>query len=353
MTVARLKSINNLDSNLIYPGQKLKIPEKQEGIYIVRAGDTLFEIANKYNITVDQLKLYNRLESNIINIGQKLYIPNQKLINLVNQLPNNIYTTSDSGKDVRQIQKGLNTLGYLLAEDGEYGETTRRTILNFQKQYKELANDGIYGPKTRDYLYRALLTDHIEVVNPSDILVLVNKNYSLPADYVPQNLVVPGVSFPFEEFQQKKLMREEAATALERLFTRANQENIDLYAISGYRSYDRQEAIFGAKAMERGLEVANRFSAKPGESEHQTGLAMDVSSPQVNFRLTQEFGATKEGSWLRENAPQFGFIIRYSKGKKEITGYQYEPWHIRYVGEDIASEIAKQNITLEEYLDKA
>ena len=181
-------------------------------------------------------------------------------------------------------------------------------------------------------------------------LLLVNKNKSLSQDYTPQNLVIPDVPFPFTEFHQKKLMDLEAVKALEDLFAKAKQDNINLYAVSGYRSYDRQETIFNSQVERYGLSKANQVSARPGESEHQTGLAMDVTSPKVNFELVQNFGATKEGQWLKDNASKFGFIIRYPQGKEEITGYQYEPWHLRYVGREVAQQIAVNDLTLEEYL---
>lgn len=187
---------------------------------------------------------------------------------------------------------------------------------------------------------------------PNDLLVLVNKKNSLPSNYVPKNLVVPNVPFSFEGYSPKKLMRQEAAGALEKLFKKAERDNIELYAVSGYRSYDYQKEIFNSYVAQKGFEKANQFSAKPGESEHQTGLTMDVTSPAVNFGLIQNFGETKEGKWLKENAPEFGFIIRYSKGKEQITGYQYEPWHLRYVGKAIAKDISNQNTTLEEYLGR-
>ncbi|GAB6098915.1 hypothetical protein JCM16358_07940 [Halanaerocella petrolearia] len=353
ITVSELKSINGLDSNLIYEGQQLKVPTQQQGDYIVKEGDTLFEIAQQYNMTVKQLKLANDLTDDIINIGQELYIPDQETIILVNQLPDRVYSIGDNREDIKQIQKGLNTLGYSLVEDGVYGEVTSRTILDFQSQYGDLINDGVYGPKTKDYLQQSILTDHITVSNPSSDTVLVNKNNSLPSDYIPEDLVVPDVPFPFEEFHQKKLMKEDAARALEELFMAAEQEDLDLYAISGYRSYDRQESIFTAKAMRYGLQSANQFSAKPGESEHQTGLAMDVTSPKVGFHLTQSFGETEEGQWLKENAPKFGFVIRYPEGKEDITGYGYEPWHIRYIGGNLATEVAQNETTLEEYFGRA
>ena len=186
------------------------------------------------------------------------------------------------------------------------------------------------------------------VQNPDAILVLVNKQNSLPQDYVPSDLVVTNVPFPFEEFLPKKLMRKEAAVALEQLFYKAQQDNVPLTAVSGYRSYDRQAEIFANNI--KASPDANQTSARPGESEHQTGLSMDISSPSVNNQLTQTFGDMWEGSWLANNAPEFGFIIRFPKGKENITGYQYEPWHIRYVGIPDAQMISQQNLTLEEYL---
>lgn len=181
-------------------------------------------------------------------------------------------------------------------------------------------------------------------------LILVNKKHSLSSSYKPDRLVVPNIS---KVSSAKTMMAPDAAKALEALFAKAKQDNIQLTAVSGYRSYERQSAIFTSNINKYGsADAANQFSAKAGQSEHQTGLAMDVSSPSVNFRLTQSYANTREGKWLAANAPQFGFIIRYPKGKEKITGYQFEPWHIRYVGKTAALEITSRNITLEEYLGK-
>lgn len=190
----------------------------------------------------------------------------------------------------------------------------------------------------------------IEVDNPDDILVLVNKIYRLPKDYQPADLVIPEVPFPFEGTHEKKYLRKEAAQALEELFNEGQKEGLELYAISGYRSFARQKHIFPSNVLRVGFAQANQFSAFPGESEHQTGLAMDVSSRAVQFNLVEAFGETKEGLWLRDNAHRFGFIIRYPQGKEEITGYSYEPWHLRYVGREAAQKIYELNITLEEYI---
>ncbi|WP_240378040.1 M15 family metallopeptidase [Bacillus piscicola] len=185
--------------------------------------------------------------------------------------------------------------------------------------------------------------------DPAAVTALVNKEYRLPGDYEPEDLTVPDVPFPYEEDVPKKQLREPAARALEDLFAAAKEEGLSLFAVSGYRSYARQESIFTANVQKDGEAAANKYSARPGESEHQTGLTMDVSSPSNDFALTTAFGDTLEGKWLQDNAHHYGFIIRYPADKTDITGYQYEPWHLRYVGEKAAVEMHESGETLEEY----
>lgn len=187
------------------------------------------------------------------------------------------------------------------------------------------------------------------ITNPDSILVLVNKQRNLPADYVPSNLVIPNVRFPFTEDEPRKFMRAEAAASLEKLFAAAEEAKHELYAVSGYRSFEKQEAIFASYAKRKGEEEANKTSARPGQSEHQTGLAMDITTRRMNFSLAESFGTTPEGRWLAANAHLFGFIIRYPKGKESVTGYSYEPWHVRYVGVEMSQYLYDQELTLEEY----
>ncbi|NDI35882.1 M15 family metallopeptidase [Chengkuizengella sediminis] len=192
-----------------------------------------------------------------------------------------------------------------------------------------------------------------QITNQESIAVLVNKQRSLKDEYVPTDLVQPNIPFSFAGESEKKWLREEAARALEQLFEKADQENIQLNGVSGYRSYLTQKSIFNWNVQEQGEEQARRYSAFPGTSEHQTGLAIDVSSPSVNNVLHESLGSTKEGQWLAKHAAEFGFIIRYPQDKEHITGYAYEPWHIRYVGKEIAAEIMGQNSTLEEYFNES
>ncbi|MED4018574.1 M15 family metallopeptidase [Sutcliffiella cohnii] len=187
------------------------------------------------------------------------------------------------------------------------------------------------------------------IQNPTNLLVLVNKDIALPEDYVPDDLVSPNVPFIFDGEHDKRYIREEAARALETLFESASSEDVELFAVSGYRAYDTQNAIYNSYLKRWGEERTNAVSAVPGHSEHQTGLAMDVTSRSVELQLTEDFGETVEGIWLQENAHKFGFIIRYPLGKETITGYQYEPWHLRYVGEEVATHLWKEELTLEEF----
>ncbi|PLR98927.1 M15 family metallopeptidase [Bacillus sp. T33-2] len=190
------------------------------------------------------------------------------------------------------------------------------------------------------------------IQNPENALSMVNKLFGLPSDYIPPDLVRPAVTFSFgEQKLEKSLLRKEAAQALEKMFADAKSSGIELVAVSGYRSYNRQSVLFDAEVKRKGKEKAVEAVALPGNSEHQTGLAMDISSHSSKMNLTQQFGDTKEGIWLAQNAHRFGFILRYPKGKEQVTGYMYEPWHFRYVGEKAAAEMYKNNWTLEEYFD--
>ncbi|MDP4083581.1 MAG: M15 family metallopeptidase [Bacillota bacterium] len=191
------------------------------------------------------------------------------------------------------------------------------------------------------------------IQNPSNIMALVNKNYTLPSNYIPSDLVRPNVAFSFGNQKiEKSLMRKEAATALEAMFSDAKKSGIELFAVSGYRSFSRQESLFDSEINKFGKSQALQAVAIPGSSEHQTGLAMDIASNSTHLNLTEGFALTKEGKWLAENAHLFGFILRYPKGKEAITIYEYEPWHFRYVGVKAATTIYKHNWTLEEYFNE-
>ncbi len=183
--------------------------------------------------------------------------------------------------------------------------------------------------------------------DPEDIEAIVNKQIALTPDFHPEDLVQPEV--PWAEVSNFRYMRREAAKALEDLFAEAAEEGYTLLGRTGYRSFEAQENIFINFVNNHGYEEARTFSAKPGQSEHQTGLAMDITADSVEGRLTSDFGSTEEGQWVSENAHLHGYIIRYPRNKEEITGYIYEPWHLRYVGVDLATDLYESGLTMEEY----
>jgi len=289
-------------------------------------------------------------------------------------LPDVTLQKGDQGENVASVQKALKDMGYTITADGIFGNITAQAIYDLKSQIQGLEKNSIYDSETEKAMMSVLggkvkilpgktkpaMTkqetnssgenpDQV-VTDPTNVLVLVNKSHRLPDGYRPPDLVEPKVPFPFKEKLEKRLLRKVAGSALEKLFAGAQSAGLHLYAQSGFRSYERQKAIFASNAKKYGEKKANMVSAYPGESEHQTGLTMDVTTPSVNYDLIEPFGTTAEGRWLKEHAHEYGFIIRYPKGKEAITGYSYEPWHIRYVGVKAASEMAGRGITLEEYL---
>ncbi|PLS02076.1 M15 family metallopeptidase [Neobacillus cucumis] len=191
----------------------------------------------------------------------------------------------------------------------------------------------------------------MEVVsNPTAIPVLVNKYNKLPDNYEPSDLVAPDIPFIFKEKAEKRKMRVKAARAIEDLFAGAKQDGVSLLGVSAYRSHAAQTALFNHYVSVDGVKAAMTYSAVPGTSEHETGLAIDVTGGDGKCAAEDCFAGTAAAKWLEKHAAKYGYIIRYPKGKQDITGYQYEPWHLRYVGKTIAKEIMSRKSTLEEYL---
>ena len=192
----------------------------------------------------------------------------------------------------------------------------------------------------------------ILIENPDSLDVIVNKKRNLPENYVPEDLTaltdIPTVLSNPEVNQ----LRKAAYEALKELFDAAKEEGYELHARSGYRSYYTQASLYTSYVENYGKAAADKYSAKPGQSEHQTGLSMDITCEAINYKLDTTFGETEEGKWVAENAHRYGFIIRYPKGKEDITGYAYEPWHIRYLGVELAEKIYESGLTLEEYFQQ-
>jgi len=190
------------------------------------------------------------------------------------------------------------------------------------------------------------------LTDPASIWVVVNKQHPLnPKDYTPADLVVPNVPLrvPGNESMQ---LREVTATAMEQMFADAKTQGINLMLSSGYRSYAYQVNLYGGYVNTEGQAVADTQSARPGYSEHQTGFAADIEPVSKNCEVAECFGDTPEGKWLAANAYKYGFIIRYTAADQSITGYEPEPWHIRYIGAALSTEMHNTSVaTLEQFFD--
>lgn len=184
-----------------------------------------------------------------------------------------------------------------------------------------------------------------EVEDPNDLLVICNKYHVLPKDFVPKDLT--SISKEHSVSGRNVTLRSDAAAAFEELCSAAKQAGYTILGQSGYRSYDYQKTLYNNYVKSDGQANADTYSARPGYSEHQTGLAIDVRNAD---RVYTDFGKTAEYQWAKENIYKYGFILHYLPGKQWITGYQTEEWHFRYVGTEAARQIYELGITFDEYM---
>lgn len=191
----------------------------------------------------------------------------------------------------------------------------------------------------------------------TDLWKLVNKStgYTRP-DYTPNDLTLVTVPTMPGRGQDERSMRQIVMDDLAAMFKTAHAAGVDLHVGSGYRSYDTQSALFSRYSQQYGEAAASRFSARPGHSEHQSGLAVDLVGADGRCWVDECFKNTTAGVWLAKHAHEYGFILRYPEGKEDITGLIYESWHFRYVGRELAGALRQSGLTLDEawpYLEKA
>ncbi len=206
----------------------------------------------------------------------------------------------------------------MITEDGQFTATKRGEVTLIAR---DIAND-LSGKLLVHVVGSPDEVDFIPMVNNTPV---VNKTYPLPSDYAPGGLTA------------------ETNAAFKKLAAGAAADGLNIYVISGYRSYTKQQSTYLYWCNVYGNQYADRISARPGFSEHQLGMAIDVNS------LEESFADTAEGKWLKEHCWEYGFIIRYPKEKEQLTGYAYEPWHIRYLGKDLAKKVTESGLCLEEY----
>lgn len=187
------------------------------------------------------------------------------------------------------------------------------------------------------------------ITEPGSLWWIVSKSRPLPDGYVPAQLVNPNMKLRWAPIAESMTVSQQIAPDLEALYKASQAAGFDLMLVSGYRSQATQKELYDGYVASQGQEAADRISARPGTSEHQTGMVVDIGRSDSQCELDTCFGETPEGKWLAEHAHEYGFIIRYPEGKEAIVGYQYEPWHIRYVGRELAAELHKTKQTMEEF----
>lgn len=221
---------------------------------------------------------------------------------------------------------------------------------NYERYYDYLTKNPLLSTKdiitnvnsNLDYEYYS--TDYEADITKNN-LILVNKYYKLSENYEPDDLVHVSSNYG----GNGQYMKEEAFLEYKKMYTDMKVLGLNLLIRSSYRSYNYQSGLYNNYVLKDGKKNADTYSARPGYSEHQTGLAIDVGTPST--KNLGDFEYTKEYEWMIENAHNYGFILRYQEDTTDITGYMYEPWHFRYVGIDVATYIKENNITYEEYYD--
>lgn len=294
--------------------------------------NTILDLDYNSNL-INYIKNENFIEENLekyLEFGTLYSFPIEDIIYVVNQ--NYFDTNITYDEDTIDFMKQTYYVHENLERYKNYKQSSNQDQTN--DYYVMMVNSN------RDYNF---YTNVKETDLSKGYLMIVNKYYQLKSDYVPENLVTIeakyGVQYQLENtvYEQYKKMWEDAY-----------KEGLTLYINSPYRSYNTQSALYQRYASQDGYANADTYSARAGYSEHQTGLAFDVTSRTTNFST---FEYSNEFKWMQENAHKYGFILRYPKNKTNITGYIYEPWHYRYVGIEDATKIKELGITFEEYYE--
>ncbi len=276
-----------------------------------------------------------------------------------------VLTVGAKGDEVTRMQQRLKDLGYLSGKvDGQYGGGTRRAVISFQRR-NGLSTDGVAGEETLAKLYAEDAVAAPENTGPVDVLagdvpMLVNKENTVDEFFVPADLVQLNkeLSSKLVKIKYKKTRGVRTAVeALKTMLEAAKADGITKWQISaGYRTWGDQVSMLNSKtnsylkhnkgwSRSKARRAAMRTVAEAGCSEHHLGLAFDINVPGAS-----NFSSTKQSAWLNKHCWEYGFIIRYTKEKEEITGFEAEPWHIRYVGVNHAMYMKQHNLCLEEYV---
>ncbi len=232
-------------------------------------------------------------------------------------------------------------------EDGESMSRQSKLMLDYTgKKWSKQLEEAL---KDVDFTSFAFDIDNPVYISDVDSLfVLANKANRFPNDFKPKNLITPKSKHAGSP--SRRQLREPAANAMDDLISAAKADSVEIQTVSAYRSISYQRGLFKAYAKRHSEEEANQFSARAGHSEHHTGLCVDVSSPSVGYGLDYSYGNTKEGKWIEDNSYKYGYVVRYPRDKNILTGYRYEPWHLRYFGVPLATYLHETDLSYEEFI---
>ena len=269
-----------------------------------------------------------------------------------------LITVGYTKKDIKTLSKYLNEKELLKLTKEKKKEkliTLMSNKLYLHKHYKDyLDYIDIFPNKTIDEVIKTINL-HLnyafyEDTKPTDLskeyLILVNKYNYLEEDFTPEDIITISTKYSWGSYGTHSI-RKEVFDAFLKMHEDANQNNIYLMINSSYRDFKSQTIVYNNYETSHGEVYADKYAARPGYSEHQTGLALDIFS--IDGALRSTFKDTEAYAWLKDNAHKYGFILRYPEGKEDITGFSFEPWHYRYVGVEAAKYIYEKQITLEEY----
>ncbi len=260
-------------------------------------------------------------------------------------ITNNPKETGDNVKqanvteDTKDNTKDEITLEEKLAQEKYFIKNNLKRYVDYYNKNNSLSLNKVITDVNAN-LDKEKYKDVFETDLSKGNLMLVNKYYYLKDNYIPNDLVVLTDEY---NIGKNNTMRKVAADAFMEMSNAALLENISIKNASAFRSYDYQVTLYNNYVSKDGKEAADTYSARPGFSEHQTGLATDINQINSGFENTDAF------KWLDKNAHKYGFILRFPKNKEDVTGYTYESWHYRYVGKEVAKIIKDENLTLEEY----
>ena len=325
----------------------------KDTINIIKKNKVNTDILKKeYSKTLDKFATTKYFNKKYVNEYIKIkYVDKEDFAKVVNELLdlgyssddiNNLYKKlSDNSLKIIVSNKHIDNLVKLISLDYYKDEYLSR-YLKYMNSNTNLSVENIVTYVNAG-LDNPFYTNTIDVKDPDDIAMIVNKYYKLSNKYVPKDLEV--INSKYQWAGRSNRLRKEARIAFEEMCAAAAKENIYIYAGSGYRSFNYQSGLYNAYVKRDGFKAAETYSARPGFSEHQTGLAMDVTNKREFIGKN-----SREYPWLINNSYKYGFILRYPEGMDSITGYKYEEWHYRYVGKELAKKVYDSKLTYDEYV---